>query len=241
MISVCIASYNGEKYIKEQLLSIIPQLDKNDEIIVSDDSSTDNTVNIVNEIGDNRIKVYNNDSDRRGCIGNFENALNHAIGDYIFLSDQDDVWMPDKIDVMIKELENHDVVVSDSIVTDSNLMTISYSFFKGMNSGPGLLKNIVRSTYYGSCMAFNKKTLKLSLPFPRTNEIGHDLWIGLVGEITGSVKFIDIPLIKYRRHESTVTSIDANFSRGTRSIWAKIRGRLIMISEVLKFIMRYYL
>ena len=92
MISVCIATYNGEKYIKEQLLSILPQLGKKDEVIISDDHSTDNTLDIVKGLNDNRIKIVMNNREK-GYTSNFENALSYAIGDYIFLSDQDDIWM----------------------------------------------------------------------------------------------------------------------------------------------------
>ena len=95
MISVCIATYNGEKYIKEQLDSILPQLKKLDEIIISDDKSKDKTLKIIKTLNDSRIKIFTNP--KKGLISNFENAITKSSGDYIFLSDQDDIWHENKI------------------------------------------------------------------------------------------------------------------------------------------------
>lgn len=91
MISVCIATYNGEKFIKQQLTSILEQLAPADEIIVSDDNSKDNTRNIIEELNDGRIKIIDGPG-MSSPTKNFEQALKHAKGDYIFLADQDDVW-----------------------------------------------------------------------------------------------------------------------------------------------------
>ena len=96
MNSICIATYNGEKYIKEQLNSILSQINEDDEIIISDDGSQDKTLDVIQEITDSRIVIIKNDSRRHGIIGNFQNALKHANGEYIFLSDQDDVWCKEK-------------------------------------------------------------------------------------------------------------------------------------------------
>ncbi|MEM7184509.1 MAG: glycosyltransferase, partial [Spirochaetota bacterium] len=112
MISVCIATFNGEKYIHEQLVSILQQLGTNDEIIISDDSSTDNTIKMIHAINDKRIKIYHNNV--RNPIQNFENALRKAQGKYIFLSDQDDIWLETKISITIEHLQKYDLVVHDA-------------------------------------------------------------------------------------------------------------------------------
>ena len=109
MISVCIATYNGGKFLGEQLQSILCQLGKDDEVIISDDGSTDNTYLLVMSIQDNRIKFYKHKSDsfllpHEKATLNFENALKYAKGDYIFLSDQDDVWVENKVEVMCQIL-----------------------------------------------------------------------------------------------------------------------------------------
>mgnify|MGYP000805956340 FL=1 len=164
MITVCIATYNGSRYIRQQLLSILPQLAETDEIVVSDDGSTDDTSEIVRSIGDKRIRIvdnrkgeggkhYHKEEDGKHChkeeggkntlsnslTRNFENALRHANGDYIFLSDQDDVWMENKVAVCMEVLRSHHCVVSDAIVTDKDLNTTNDSFYKMIKMKPGRL------------------------------------------------------------------------------------------------------
>ena len=119
MISVCMATYNGEKYIREQMDSILQQLGEGDELIISDDLSSDKTVEIIKSYKDKRIKLYIH-GDNHGFVRNFENALVHADGDIIFLSDQDDIWMPDKVKVTIAALANCDFTVSDCITINEN-------------------------------------------------------------------------------------------------------------------------
>ena len=106
MTSVCMATYNGQKYLREQIESILCQLSANDELVISDDHSTDSTVDIIRSYGDSRIKMYANEL-TKGVTHNFENALNKSKGDIIFLADQDDVWLPNKISKMEKKF--HDV------------------------------------------------------------------------------------------------------------------------------------
>ena len=140
MISVCIATYNGEKYIKEQLDSIINQIKEDDEIVISDDNSTDRTLEIINSYKDKRIKIYH--SNARNFKKNFENALGNANGDIIFLSDQDDVWIDGKYEMCVSALQKYDLVVTDSTVVDENLNIIYPSFFSYYKSGPGIIKNL---------------------------------------------------------------------------------------------------
>mgnify|MGYP002597725427 FL=1 len=127
-ISVCIATYNGEKYIKEQINSILPQLKNCDEIIISDDHSSDKTLDVIFQINDSRIQVYLNDKEK-GYTSNFENALSKATGSIIFLADQDDIWKSNKVEVLQKSLEDSDLVVSDAEVVNGDLDVISPSFF----------------------------------------------------------------------------------------------------------------
>lgn len=235
-ITVCLASYNGEKFIKEQIDSILIQMQPNDELIISDDGSVDNTTGIIKSIADTRIKLLV-DSNFKDPIKNFQNCLQYASGDYVFLSDQDDVWIEGKYEKMVRLLKDYDLVVSDSIIVDESLNILEPSFFNFFGSGKGILKNVIKSSYYGSCMAFRKSVLDKSLPFPNTKEIGHDLWIGLVAEMTGKVFFYDEPLLLYRRHTSafTVTGI----STSKRSLLQQIKGRIIMFREITRFLITY--
>ena len=240
MNSICIATYNGEKYIKEQLTSILSQINIDDEVIISDDGSMDKTIEIINNINDSRIKLIKGDF--HNFTFNFENAIKQAKCEYIFLADQDDVWLPNKYTTMLNALKKYDLVCSDAIITDQNLNHIPPSFFKYYNSGGGKLKNIIKCTYCGACMAFNHKILQAIQPFPNTSIFGHDLWIGLVAESIGNICFLETPLILYRRHNNSLTTISNNFlTRSKRPFYIKIKSRISIIYHLIKFNTKHYL
>jgi glycosyltransferase involved in cell wall biosynthesis len=197
-ISVCIASYNGELYIARQLKSILPQLSVDDELIISDDSSTDRTKKIVATFNDKRIKFIRNEG-RKGPVTNFQNALLHARNEVIFLSDQDDVWLPTKVAEMLPFLEHYDLVISDCTVVNNELDELYPSFFAIRGSRAGLLHNIYKNSYIGCCMAFRKEVLSYALPVPSYVHM-HDWWIGLLVEVKGKVFFYNKSLILYVRH-----------------------------------------
>ena len=205
MISVCMATYNGERYLKEQVDSILNQLSISDELIVSDDGSLDNTLNILRSYNDNRIKIFKN-TGRKGVVGNFENALYQAKGNYIFLADQDDVWLSNKVEVCTSLLQTYQAVVTDCLVVDMNLKIIHESYFKLYKSKKGFLKNIFRSSYLGCCTAFRRELLNVILPMPKSLFLYHDWWIGFFIDWFGKVKFIDIPCLYFRRHCNNVTA-----------------------------------
>ncbi|GAB4047134.1 glycosyltransferase family 2 protein [Spirosoma litoris] len=192
------ATYNGELYIERQLKSILQQLGENDEIVISDDGSTDKTLQLINGFADRRIKVFVNKK-HRGPIGNFENALLNSGGQYIYLADQDDIWLPDKILTINSLLKNHDLVLTDCEVVDQNGSLLQSSFFKHRGSSPGFWNNLYRNSYMGCCMAFRREILEYVLPFPSKIHM-HDWWIGLLVEAKGRVIFYEKPLIKYVRH-----------------------------------------
>lgn len=197
-ISVCMPVFNGEKYISKQVNSILKQLDIDDELIISDDSSTDESLNIVKSFNDPRIKIL--EANRfKSPIYNLENALHSAKGDYIYLADQDDIWMDKKVEIMNKYLNEFDLVVSDCFVIDKDENIINDSFFELRNSGTGFLHNLLRNSYLGCCMAFNRKILDIAVPFP-SNIPMHDIWLGMIGELFGKTFFCEEKLIKYRRH-----------------------------------------
>lgn len=212
-ISVAMAVYKGEKYIAEQLSSILKQLSEDDEIIISDDFPQGETKKVIDEIfgGDTRIHYYQGPG--QGVIKNFENAIKHCQGDIIFLSDQDDVWFDSKVKT-VKDafMENINVIVHDAKITDENLNVISESFMNDNNSSAGFIKNIIKNSYIGCCMAFKANMKKHILPFPKRLPM-HDQWIGLVGEKTGKCLFLKKQLIFYRRHEDTVTGSASSFSQ----------------------------
>ena len=188
---------NGMPFIKEQIASILLQLELKDEILISDDESHDGTFEFLRQLNDPRITLFRNTF--HNVIRNYEFVMSKATGDIIFLSDQDDIWHKKKIEQISDLLRNYDLVVSDCEVIDDNGAIIHESFYKIMNSGKGLLKNYIRNTYLGCCVAMNRKILEKAIPFPRNIPM-HDIWIGIIGEIYGKTLFHDEKLVKYRRH-----------------------------------------
>jgi glycosyltransferase involved in cell wall biosynthesis len=235
MISVCIATYNGEKYIKDQLVSILHQLRDEDEVIISDDFSIDNTLEVIKSFNDARIKVFMNTKEK-GFTRNFENALEKAQGDIIFLSDQDDIWMPNKVNVCVIALKNSDFIVHDGHMVNKNIDILNESIFKFRNVKNGFLKNFVKIRYLGCCMAFNKNILNKSLPFP-DNQIltTHDSWLTLVSELYFNVNLIYQPLIKYRRHGGNVSLGGA---KGSNSLITKALIRVYSLFHLIKIYFR---
>lgn len=224
-ISVCMATYNGEKYIFEQINSILSQLNKNDELIISDDKSTDNTIKIIGSFQDSRIKLFINEK-RNGVILNFENALLKASGDYIFLSDQDDVWLPNKINVMLNYLQTYDLVVANVILVNSSLNIIKKTFWKNQKSISCFFYNLYKNPYLGCSMAFRNEILKYILPFPKNIPM-HDIWIGLCTQIfSKKCCYINTPLMYYRRHGNNLSFTGENSSF---SLFKKITYRLQII------------
>lgn len=229
MISVCIPTYNGEKFIKEQLSSILNQLGKDDQVVISDDSSTDSTIDIIKSFNDERIILLINNN-FKSPIFNLENALKNANGDYIFLSDQDDVWLNNRIVKTLEYLKKYDLVVVNGSIVDTYKNIIHNSYFDWKGSKTGFLKNLYKNSYLGCSLAFNRKILKNILPFPKKIAM-HDIWIGLVSEMIGKPYFLDEKLFLYRRHENNVTcSIDkTDDNLSDNSVVDKIRYRLMFI------------
>lgn len=220
MISVCMTTFNGALHLAEQMESVLSQLGGNDELVIADDGSTDSTLNMIRAWADNRIRLLPSVG-RLGVVANFERALLAARGDFIFLCDQDDVWLPNKCVVFMEALGSADMVVSDCGVTDEALKIRVPSFFQARGSGPGTLRNLWRNSCLGCCMAFRREILCRALPFPAGIPM-HDTWIGLVANATGTVCFCPEVTLMYRRH-------GGNFSptseRSTFSQWAQFGHR----------------
>jgi glycosyltransferase involved in cell wall biosynthesis len=230
MISVCIATYNGEKYIKEQLDSIINQLNTDDEIIISDDGSSDSTLNIIESYNDRRIVLYKNSF--KNVVLNFEFAIGKSKGDYIFLSDQDDIWYKNKVscfmDCFLKN-SNVTLLISDFQIIDQNGLNLDGVYNRNEFSS-SLLKNVLVNNFIGCAMAFTSTTKNVIMPFPK-NIAMHDWWIGTCSKLYGEIKFIDKKLHFYRRHSSNLTT-----EVGAKVI-IKIKWRLNLIVNL---IIRYF-
>lgn len=226
MISVCMATYNGEKYIKEQVDSILHQLSATDELIISDDHSTDNTCEIIKQYNDTRIKLVLNRL-TKGVTHNFENALLHSKGDIIFLADQDDVWLPTKIQELTHFLiqGNYNVVTGNCALTDSYLNVIQPEYYtKQSPLDKGVWGNFVKDLWLGSCMAFKREVLLATLPFPK-KVAAHDLWIALYSQMHFKCGYYPKVLQLYRRHDNTVSFAG---TKSTNKLSYKISYRLYL-------------
>lgn len=236
MISVCIATYNGEKYLRQQLDSILAQIGQEDEIVISDDNSTDGTLALIQSYADGRIRVLHHDPTKITTTfpldkptHNFENALMHARGDIVFLADQDDVWLPGKVDRMLHALENADMAMHDCIIVDTELNTLETSYFDVVNATTNAWQNAVKSTVLGCCMAMRRCVLEAALPFPKT-KIAHDLWLAMVADRKFRFALVWEPLLMYRKHGKSMTTAGKKSKYG---LWFKLRYRLTILRHLL--------
>ncbi|MGN0142788.1 MAG: glycosyltransferase [Roseburia sp.] len=208
--SVAMVTYNGGRYLEEQLDSVLAAMGEQDELVVSDDGSKDNTREIICNYMKKDGRVRMTEGPGRGVKQNVDHVLRQCRGKYIFLADQDDVWKQAKIELVLQTFveKNCDVVVHDAVVVDAEGKNVLLdSFYSLKNSGPGTVKNIWRNTYMGCCMAFRRELLEAALPIPEDIEM-HDQWIGVLNDVQGGKTcFIPDRLLYYRRHGENESSL----------------------------------
>jgi len=216
LISIALATYNGEKYLQEFLNSIISQTYDNIEVIACDDQSTDKTVEILREYSKEMKLNYFVNQKRLGVNKNFEKAINLCTGDFIALADQDDIWVKDKLEILYEEIIKDDnilCVLSDAFIINENGELISNSFIKyiGVNSNTDFKSFLFGSRFLGCTFMIRRNLVNYALPFP--NDICcHDWWLNIIASKKGTVKFVDKPLIYYRIHGANTTgALKASF------------------------------
>jgi glycosyltransferase involved in cell wall biosynthesis len=217
-IDVLLATYNGEKYLKEQLDSILASSYSNIRLIISDDCSRDNTAQILKEYAknDSRIELYFQEQNL-GVVKNIEFLLGKVKNDIYMLADQDDFWKPEKIEKSLEFLEskNLDLVFGDLEVVDENLNTINDSFVNYMklnhkikNSINSYELNYLYSCVTGCTIMSKKSFIDKILPLPSgTKYLLHDQWIGLITSFYGKIGFMEDAFIKYRQHNNNQLGI----------------------------------
>ena len=238
-LCILLASYNGEKYISEQLDSIINQTYKNWELIIRDDGSKDETVTILNkyEKKDERIKILRDDKGNLGFLKNFEELLFNAKEEFVLFSDQDDFWLKNKLEKFVEKIRDLDekvlskplLIHCNSLVCDDKLEIIKEEFIdskiaKKTNSNIYFFEYIVQ----GSTARGNKKMIRESLPFLKSVTL-HDRYFHLLSQFLGTRIFIDESLIKYRQHER-------NAIGASKSILKKIMNKKYFYVEDRKLI-----
>ncbi|HLM61925.1 MAG TPA: glycosyltransferase family 2 protein [Pyrinomonadaceae bacterium] len=222
-ISIALCTYNGEKFLPAQLESYLAQTRVPDELVVSDDCSTDKTARIIEEFSRRvafPVRFHRNEKNLRSTK-NFERAISLCTGDLIFLSDQDDVWMPHKLARIEEEFSEHQkvgMVFSDAEIVDENLQPLgrnlwsfTFSDENRKDTSDGNFFNVLLSqnVVTGATMAFRAEYREIFMPIPEgIPNLIHDGWISLLIANETDVAFIDEPLIKYRQHAGQQLGID---------------------------------
>ena len=210
-IDILLATYNGEKYLKEQLDSILNQTYKNIRIIISDDCSKDTTPEILKEYQkkDDRIELHIQ-KNNLGVVKNIEFLLKEVKSPYYMLADQDDYWLPEKAEKSLEKLkeEKADLVFGDLEVVDKNLNTMYSSFNDYMLLTRKINKyiNSYKVNYLYNCITgctvlAKKETIEKIIPLPTNSKrVLHDHWIGLMVALNGKLAYVPEKYIRYRQH-----------------------------------------
>jgi glycosyltransferase involved in cell wall biosynthesis len=230
-LSVCMATYNGAPFLHEQLDSIFAQLGPQDELVVVDDASTDDTRAILESYRDPRVRLYFNPVNR-GVVRTFEAAMMYARGEIIFLSDQDDRWLPGRLALMTQTLRE-----TEALVVASNWAYMDPANARGELRAKPLraadsrrhflnIWNMFAGTtaYYGCGMALHRSLLEVVLPIPAFVE-SHDLWIAMASNLLGATAHLDSDTLARRLH-------DRNASVVQRSLYQKLWARWIMVKSL---------
>jgi len=206
-ISVVMATYNGARYLQEQVQSVLSELLPGDELIVVDDNSQDRTFELLNSLKAKELQLVRN-STNVGVRATFERGFSLSNNELIFLCDQDDIWLPGKRAAFVAAF-NEDpkvsVVISDAEVIDEQGRLIAPSFMairRGFNGS--VFATVWRNRYLGCAMALRRTLLVSALPMPRYIPM-HDMWFGAIGHMTGKVVYFPKPFLQYRRHANNVS------------------------------------
>lgn len=234
-VSVCMATYNGARHVKEQIVSILTELAEGDELVVVDDCSTDETVSIITAIDDPRIRLMESERNS-GYVRTFEKALSEARGEFLFLSDQDDVWLPGRVERMISAMGHNNMVVSNCKHFDGPLGRFHEIRLRAKDSRRSV-RNILGiivgyRLHWGCAMAFRRRILPQILPFPSYMNESHDQWLAIVGNVNRSIVYMEEDTILHRLHGENLTP------RGIRSASKILRARVAFIRNVLEAIRR---
>lgn len=246
------ATYNGEKYIEEQLDSIINQTYENWELLIRDDGSNDKTIEILEkytEIYPDKIILIRDNFNNLGACYNFLRLLELSSAQYIMFSDQDDIWLKNKIKLTFDEMLRteyiyHDLPIAihtDLRVIDSDKNTIYNSYYKSIKLNPKkqtqLGHVLIRSSLTGCTSMINKKLASIIIPYPK-GILMHDLWICFISNIFGKSIFIDKQTILYRIHNSNTVgmNLDTSFNKNILNfiIYFKQRKKEFFIDNKLK-------
>jgi glycosyltransferase involved in cell wall biosynthesis len=226
------ATYNGAPFLREQLDSILSQLHSEDELIVSDDHSTDDTRSIIASYDDERIKVFTNPG-KRGHKQNFANAMAHASGEFIALSDQDDIWVENRLERMLDMLcgmPPHSLVVGGftefgRVQHRTRLRRLGPSPRTGLV--PLYRLFVGQARYFGSTFMFRRDLIRFVLPIPEHIE-AHDIWIAMNACVYGKMSHLEETTLMRRLHGHNLTPLRH------RGLWVVFKSRVFYLVGLLQ-------
>lgn len=213
-VSVCMATYNGAAYLYEQLDSILAELEPQDEVVIVDDASSDETVALLKAIRDPRVRVHAR-AENHGYVRTFEEALTLATGDVLMLADQDDVWIEGRRARLVGAMAARAVAASNLLLLDSDAPLRSpltgRDWLLREADGPKHIRNQWRiligdAPYFGCAMAVRRDFLDRVLPFPGYLTESHDLWIATLANAAGELAHVEQPSIRRRLHDGNASS-----------------------------------
>ena len=241
LVSIALCTYNGERFLRKQLDSLLLQDYENIEIIAVDDCSTDRTWNILGYYArrDRRLHIHQNE-ENLGYARNFEKAIKLCSADFIALADQDDIWIKSKIKALVRAIKENVMVYHDSDFIDEHSkrigrlkMSSKFRMYQGESSLPFVLANCIS----GHAIMFRRELVKYIFPF----EPGyyHDWWISYVAFNVGRVKYINKVLVHYRQHDNSITDLLDLRKRFGRQKKVESRDRLPVSVSWLEYCSRF--
>ncbi len=235
-IDILLATYNGGRFVEDQIRSVLEQTYPQWRLIIRDDGSTDNTLSIIHrykQIYSDKITVVEDDHANLGACRNFGKLLEYSTADYTMFCDQDDVWLPRKIELTLEKMrsleERHGsntplLVYTDMHVVDENLSVTAESFWKNQAFNPEIGKSLgrfmVSNVATGCTVMMNRKLRDLAVPIPR-EAMMHDWWVGLLSAALGKNDYVREPTMLYRQHVGN--AVGAKWDARVQTILQKLR------------------
>lgn len=250
MISIAMTTYNGEKFLKSQINSLLDQTLPFDELVICDDGSCDKTIDLIKSYKDKRIKLFEN-TNRLGYIKNFQKALSLTNGDFIFLCDQDDIWDKMKLQRSIQILKSYNcsaICTGCSLIDQEGKLILDAYYFPYFN-GESKVNEIHKVEFkklmfynvaQGCTYCFTKKVKNLYLKTCDSN-ISHDLAIMIAATDIGNVVYINEPLVQYRIHSDNTLALNEKFIKHIPSLKPNILRYIQKINSIKKFKLSDYL
>lgn len=212
MISIAMTTFNGQKFVLEQIQSILDQDYPDFELIICDDCSSDSTFEILQKmsLSDHRIKIFKNEQNL-GFKKNFEKALSLCSGEFVALCDQDDIWMTNHLSILVNNIGDYDLIAGNALLCDANCVSINtdllscskFDYLPKTNQ-EWFVFLLHGNIFQGTAALFKKTLLAKALPIPEIVKF-HDYWLALIAASSNGVKYLKECILKYRQHGNNIT------------------------------------